>query len=45
MFITKTMNESAGLDVPNMSLDQYMHMKILSTLMKHWLISILKNKN
>lgn len=24
MFITKTMNESAGLDVPNMSLDQYM---------------------
>lgn len=24
MFITKTINESAGLDVPNMSLDQYM---------------------
>ena len=24
MFITKTMNESTGLDVPNMSLDQYM---------------------
>ena len=24
MFITKTMNESAGLDVPNMTLDQYM---------------------
>ena len=24
MFITKTMNESAGLDVPNVSLDQYM---------------------
>ena len=24
MFITKTVNESAGLDVPNMSLDQYM---------------------
>ena len=24
MFITKTMNESDGLDVPNMSLDQYM---------------------
>ena len=47
MFITKTMNESTDLDIQGFDLidsicESY---EDLLNLMKHWLISISKNKN